>query len=150
MFFAYKQLLGRTETRTRARRYLGRIRSVSDISRDDRARIATCSLRTPKGDNKVVLLVLIDLSAAFDTVNHERLLSTLHAIGITGKALALFTSYLQNRSQTITINGKQSRSQKLVCVVPQGTVIGPILFNIIHCCPWPPPSPRKDQLLNVR
>ena len=40
------------------------------------------------GDSKVVLLVLIDLSAAFDTVNHERLLSTLHAIGITGKALA--------------------------------------------------------------
>ena len=39
------------------------------------------------GDNKVVLLVLIDLSAAFDTVNHQRLLNTLHAIGITGKAL---------------------------------------------------------------
>ena len=68
------------------------------------------------GDNKVVLLVLIDLSAAFDTVNNERLLSTLHAIGITGKALAWFTSYLQNRSQTITISGKQSRSQQLECL----------------------------------
>ena len=43
----YKKLLGRTETRTRDRMYLGRIRSVRDISRDDRARIATCSLRTP-------------------------------------------------------------------------------------------------------
>ena len=82
------------------------------------------------GDSKVVLLVLIDLSAAFDTVNHERLLSTLHAIGITGKALAWFTSYLQNRSQTITINGKQSRSQQLECGMPQGSVLGPILFNI--------------------
>ena len=82
------------------------------------------------GDNKVVLLVLIDLSAAFDTVDHERLLSTLHAIGITGKALAWFASYLQNRSQTITISGKQSRSQQLECGVPQGSVLGPILFNV--------------------
>ena len=47
MFFGYKKWLGRTETRTRDRMYLGRIQSVRDISRDDRARIATCSLRTP-------------------------------------------------------------------------------------------------------
>ena len=103
------------------------------------------------GDNKVVLLVIIDISAAFDTVNHERLLSILHAIGITGKALAWFACYLQNRSQTITISGKQSRSQQLECGgVPQGSVLGPPLVLSIHCCPWPPPSPRKDQLLNVR
>ena len=81
-------------------------------------------------DNKVVLLVLIDLSAAFDTVNHKRLLNTLHAIGITGKTFAWFTSYLQNRSQTITISGKQSRSRQLECGVPQGLVLGPILFNV--------------------
>ena len=47
MFFAYKKLLGRTETRTRERMYCQTIRTVRDISRDDRARIATCSLRTP-------------------------------------------------------------------------------------------------------
>ena len=46
MFFAYKKLLGRTETRTRDRMYCQTIRTVRDISRDDRARIATCSLRT--------------------------------------------------------------------------------------------------------
>ena len=46
VFFAYKKIVGRTETRTRDRKYLGRIRSVLDISRDDRARIATCRLRT--------------------------------------------------------------------------------------------------------
>ena len=46
-FSRIKKFLGRTETRTRDRMYLGRIRSVRDISRDDRARIATCSLRTP-------------------------------------------------------------------------------------------------------
>ena len=82
------------------------------------------------GDNKVILLVLIYISAAFDTVNQKRLLNTLHAIGITGKAFAWFTSYLQNRSQTITISCKQSRSRQLECVVPQGSVLGPILFNV--------------------
>ena len=46
MFFSYKKMLGRSETRTRERKYLGRIRSVWDISRGDRARIATCSLQT--------------------------------------------------------------------------------------------------------
>ena len=47
MLFAYKNLLGRTETRTRDRMYCQTIRTVRDINRDDRARIATCSLRTP-------------------------------------------------------------------------------------------------------
>ena len=47
MFFAYKKMLGRTETRTRDRMYFQTIRTVRDISRDDRARIAPCSLRTP-------------------------------------------------------------------------------------------------------
>ena len=45
-FFAYKKILGRTETRTRDRMYIVMIRSVCDISRGDRARIATCTLRT--------------------------------------------------------------------------------------------------------
>ena len=47
MFFAYKKLLGRTETRTGDRMYCQTIRTVRDISRDERARIATCSLLTP-------------------------------------------------------------------------------------------------------
>ena len=92
-------------------------------------RVQNDIIRAP-GDSKVVLFVLMDLSVAFDTVNHERLLSTLHAIGITGKALAWFTSYLHNRSQTITVSGKQSRYQQLDCGVPQGLVLGPILFNV--------------------
>ena len=89
----------------------------------------------PMGDSKVVLFILINLSAAFDTVNHERLLSTLHAIGITGKSLAWLTSYLQNSSQTVTIRGKQSRYQHLECGVPQGSVLVPILFNVYTAAP---------------
>ena len=52
MFFAYKKILGRTETRTRDRMYGQSIRTVRDISRDDRARIATCSLRTSTDRHK--------------------------------------------------------------------------------------------------
>ena len=78
-------------------------------------------------DNKVVLLVLTDLSAAFDTVNRERLFMQSAS---PAKLSHGITYYLQNRSHTITINGKQSRSQQLECGVPQGSVLGPILFNI--------------------
>ena len=55
VFFAYKKILGRTETRTRDRMYLGRIRSVRDISRGDRARIATCSLQTPTDLRQIIV-----------------------------------------------------------------------------------------------
>ena len=65
-FFAYKKILGRTETRTHDRMYLGRIRSVRDISREERARIATFSLRTPtdrlKANYSVDVLYIVLLS----------------------------------------------------------------------------------------
>ena len=60
-FFAYTNILGRTETRTRDRMYLGRIRSVRYISRGDRARIATCSLRTPTDLRHIVDTVFMYL-----------------------------------------------------------------------------------------
>ena len=97
-------------------------------------RVQNDIIRAP-GDHNVVLLVLIDLYAAFDTVHHERLISTPHAIGITGKAFAWFTYYRQNRSQTIAISGKQSRSQTLECGVPQGSILGPILCNTYTALP---------------
>ena len=56
-FFAYKKILGRTETRTRDRMYFGRIRSVRDISRGDRARIGTCSLRTPTDLRQIIVKI---------------------------------------------------------------------------------------------
>ena len=54
-FFGYKKILGRTETRTRDRMYLGRIRPVRDISRGERARIATCRLRTPTDLRQIIV-----------------------------------------------------------------------------------------------
>lgn len=74
--------------------------------------------------------MMLDLSAAFDTVSHQHLLSTLQRLGITGTALEWFQSYLDHRSQTIYINRTRSESQHLECGVPQGSVLGPILFTL--------------------
>ena len=72
----------------------------------------------------------MDLSAAFDTVDHELLLDRLKCIhfGIGGKALAWFTSYLTGRGQYVTIRGADSSSCSVMHGVPQGLVLGPILY----------------------
>ena len=71
---------------------------------------------------QVTLLVLLDLSAAFDTVNCEVLLKRLHTdIGTRGKALDWFKSFLIGRSQRIAVQGTMSRQFDLDCVVPQGS-----------------------------
>ena len=82
------------------------------------------------GERKVVLLTMIDLSAAFDTVNHERLLSTLNEFGVRDSALEWFQSYLTGRQQKVNIKGTHSDSKELTCGVPQGSVLGPILFTV--------------------
>ena len=76
-----------------------------------------------------VILLLLDLSAAFDTVNHEILLSKLtKQFGISGNALEWFKSYLNGRSFTVTIDRFRSKQCYLRIGVPQGSILGPILF----------------------
>ncbi len=78
-----------------------------------------------------MILVLLDLSAAFDTVDHKLLLDRLeNRLGITGNALLWFKSYLMDRKQRVQINGVCSKSTNLTCGVPQGSVLGPILFTV--------------------
>ena len=80
---------------------------------------------------KCVLLIMLDLSAAFDTIDHSVLLTRLQKeIGLHGKVLQWFESYLTGRKQTVVIDGIQSKSWDLLFGVPQGSVLGPILFLI--------------------
>jgi len=77
----------------------------------------------------VVAVVLLDLSSAFDTVDHSTLLRILQTrFSLTGPSLAWFQSYLSDRTQTFTTRSSQSQSIPLNCGVPQGSVLGPVQF----------------------
>ena len=74
--------------------------------------------------------MLLDLSAAFDTLEHKVILSRLQDLGLSGDALRWMASYLQGRSQSVVIDGVTSDAASLQYGVPQGSVLGPILFTI--------------------
>ncbi|PVD26815.1 hypothetical protein C0Q70_11961 [Pomacea canaliculata] len=80
---------------------------------------------------KVTLVVLLDLSAAFDVIDHSTLLTRLQMeVGIGGSALQWFHSYLSDRTQRVMVNQASSVTVPLLCGVPQGSVLGPVLFSI--------------------
>ena len=83
-------------------------------------------------DNKhVSVLALLDLSAAFDTIDHQILLDRLQTFyGVSGRALSWISSYLIGRRQTVVIDGLTSDPMLLECGVPQGSVLGPVLFTL--------------------
>ena len=79
---------------------------------------------------EISLLLLIDFSKAFDMVEHTILIKKLEHYGIRGIALEWLKSYLGNREQFVTINGKNSTKKPLMFGVPQGSILGPLLFII--------------------
>ena len=72
----------------------------------------------------------MDLSKAFDTINHDLLLAKLKAYGFSLNAVKLMCSYLKNRKQQVQINNKFSSKNIVVPRVPQGSIDGPLLFNL--------------------
>lgn len=88
-----------------------------------------------------VVLVLLDLSSAFDTIDHEVLISRLNTrYGICGTALQWFRSYLTDRSQQVAIKDCLSHEEDLQFGVPQGSVLGPLLFSLFF-------APLEDVIL---
>jgi len=79
-------------------------------------------------NNETTLGIFIDLAKAFDTVNHNILLSKLYHYGIRGTSHRWFISYLSNRSQYVYVNNTQSDCLSITCGVPHGSILGPFLF----------------------
>ena len=74
--------------------------------------------------------VFMDLSKAFDCISHDLLIAKLNAYDFDRKSLVFFYSYLKQRKQCVNLNNIQSIFKTLLSEVPQGSILGPLLFNI--------------------
>jgi hypothetical protein len=87
-------------------------------------------LRSQSDKGNFTGMVMLDLQKAFDTVNHEILFSKLSAMGVDHSSVNWFKSYLQNRTQVVEVKGTMSDYMPISCGVPQGSILGPLLFLV--------------------
>ena len=90
----------------------------------------TDNIRKVLDEGNCAISGFVDLTKAFDTVDHEILLDKMDRYGIRGHANDFFKSYLKNRKQYTVTNGVESYIDDVKCGVPQGSVLGPLLFSL--------------------
>ena len=104
--------------------------SEKNFSATDALVYATDKIRKEIDCNQIVTTAFLDLSKAFDTISHEILLEKLKELHFDKKAVSLIESFLIGRTQRVVLSTSTSDWINLYQGVPQGTVLGPLLFNI--------------------
>ena len=79
-------------------------------------------------NDKMVGIMMVDLSAAFDMVDHSILMQKLEIYGLDNQTITWIQSYISGRSQAVMVDGALSPALSLMCGVPQGSILGPLLY----------------------